>query len=257
MKKSIVVIVGLFAFMACTDNPKQEVVKEVVPPQIYGHWLLESILNHVSQTKTIVGFKQFMFTEIIIDKKADSLILVNGDMEFWKTSFDSISLTEASVKDLTHMPHSNLYVNQENKLFYYDSAAKKTFTYIQAENNPIVKANTDLPALKYAINKMLFEGEYADASNNYGVKFTALNEITGIDGYQNYQTFINNDMAAMSENDLMELNSIGKKQSKLLIWQMKSDTLLLFEANNTECKTCKPFYEKGSVWKKLIRKTVL
>lgn len=241
-------------FVSCGNEAPKEEVKTVEPPQIYGHWLLESVLNHVHKTKTIHGFDQFLCSEIIIDKNADSIILVNGDVEFWKSKFDSISLTEAAVLDLSHMPHSNLFVSKDDKLFYYDSAAKKTFTYIRAINNPIVKVNTDLPALKYAINKHVFEGEFTDLTNNYGVKFTAMNEVNGIDGYQSYQTFINNDKASMSENDLMEISNITTKESKLLIWEAKGDTLHLYEAMNTECKTCKPFYEKGKQWKTLLRK---
>ncbi|MES2655391.1 MAG: hypothetical protein V4620_07375 [Bacteroidota bacterium] len=241
-------------FVSCGNEAPKEQAKTVEPPQIYGHWLLESVLNHVYKTKNIHGFDQFLCSEIIIDKNADSIILVNGDVEFWKSGFDSISLTEIAVEGLSHMPHSNLFVSKDDKLFYYDSAAKKTFTYVRAINNPIVKVNSDLPALKYAINKHLFEGEFTDLANNYGVKFTAMNEINGIDGYQSYQTFINNDKASMSENDLMEISNITTKESKLLIWEAKGDTIQLYEAMNTECKTCKPFYEKGKQWKTFLRK---
>ena len=44
------------------------------------------------------------------------------------------------------------------------------------------------------------------------------------------------------------------KVKKLTIWEFSQDTLKLYTTINTECKECKPFYEKGVIWKTLLKK---
>lgn len=252
LKKQIILLTVTILFIAnCGENKK---VEEKVKPEIYGHWLLESLLNYADSTKSILGHKQFFCSEIIITPKSDSVTIVNGDFEYWKTKCDSISEKEMALEHLSHMPHSNLFLTADNKLTYYDSAAGKPFYFIKVPNNPIVKVNIDLPAIKYQINKNLFEHQFTDLETNKTVSFTGFNEVKGFKEFTNYQTFINNDYSGMSEDNLMEFTHLKNKAKKLTIWKFSQDTLKLYTTINTECKECKPFYEKGVIWKTLLKK---
>ena len=252
-RKNINIFAVLFVIIiqGCGNNnaPKTEGIK----PEIYGNWLLESLLNYTDSTKNIIGHKQFFCSEIIIKPHSDSVTIVNGDYEYWNTKCDSISETEISLQHLSHMPHSNLYLTPENKLMYYDSAAKKTFYFIKAINNPIVKANVHLPAMKYEINKRLFEHTFIDLETKKKISFSALNEVKGDKEYKTYQTFINDETADKSEENLMELSNPKTKKNKITIWEFKQDTLKIYTSINTECKECKPFYERGVIWKTLVK----
>lgn len=240
-----------FVIINCNNNNTKKVNTE--KQNIYGTWLLESLLNYVDSTKKILGHKQFFCSEITINKNSDSAIIVNGDFEFWKTKYDSISETEISLRHLSHMPHSNLYLTEENKLIYYDSAAKKTFYFIKAINNPIVKPNLDLPAMKYEINNNLFSHTFIDLETKKKISFSGLNEVKGDKEFSNYQTYINNEIADMSEDNIMNWYNLKTKKSKLTIWEIKADTLKIYTTFNTECDECKPFYERGVIWKTLLK----
>lgn len=246
----VLVIISVVLFQSCTNN---NLKTETQKPEIYGNWLLESFLTHIDEAKSITGAKQFFCTEIIIKKNADSVTIVNGDYEYWNTKCDSISETEMALEHLSHMPHSNLYLTLENKLMYYDSAAKKTFYFIKAENNPIVKTNLHLPAMKFEVNKRLFEHTFVDLETNKKLSFNAFNEVKGEKEFSTYQTFLNNEMADKSEGNLMEFSNFKTKKTKLTIWEFKKDTLKIYTTINTECKECKPFYERGVIWKTLVQ----
>jgi hypothetical protein len=252
-RKNITIIAIFFVliFQSCGNNnaPNTEIIK----PDIYGNWLLESLLNYTDSTKSIIGHKQFFCSEIIIKKHSDSVTIVNGDYEYWNTKSDSISETEICLHHLSHMPHSNLYLTPENKLMYYDSAAKKTFYFIKAVNNPIVKANLQLPAMKYEINKRLFEHNFIDLETKKKISFSALNEVIGDKEYKTYQTFINDETADKSEGNIMEFSNPKTKKNKITLWLFKQDTLKIYTSINTECKECKPFYERGVIWKTLVK----
>jgi hypothetical protein len=58
----------------------------------------------------------------------------------------------------------------------------------------------------------------------------------------------------MSEDNLMEWTNPKTKKTKLTIWEFKGDTLKIYSTINTECKDCKPFYERGVIWKLLLKK---
>lgn len=247
----VLIVFGLLSIKCGNNNtPKLEAVKL----EIYGNWLLESLLIHADSTKSILGHKQFFCSEIIIAKNSDSVTIVNGDLEFWNTKCDSISQTEMAITHLSYMPHSNLYLTDNDKLFYYDSAAQKAFYFIRAVNNPIAKPNFNLTAMKYELNKHLFAHNFIDLETNKPLTFSPLNIIKGNKEFTNYQTFINNDMANMSEDNLMEWSNLKTKKTKLIIWKFSADTLKLFTTINTECKDCKPFYEQGVLWKTLVKK---
>jgi hypothetical protein len=250
--KNIVIALSALFIVSCSNNTPTQLQNE--KPTIYGNWLLASLLNYVDSTQSILGHKQFFCSEIIIDKNSDSVTIVNGDYEYWKTKYDSISETEISLQHLSHMPHSNLFLTDDNRLLYYDSAAQKTFYFIKAINNPIVKTNSDLPAMKYEINKRLFEHTFIDVETNKSISFTALNEVKNEKEFTHYQTFINNDKANMSEDNLMEWTNPKTKLTKLTIWKFYGDTLKIYSTINTECKDCKPFYERGVIWKSLLKK---
>ena len=130
---NIFAILLVLIVQGCGNNnaPKTEAIK----PEIYGNWLLESLLKYTDSTKNIIGHKQFFCSEIIIKPHSDSVTIVNGDYEYWNTKCDSISATEISLHHLSHMPHSNLYLTPENKLMYYDSAAEKTFYFMAVNAN--------------------------------------------------------------------------------------------------------------------------
>jgi hypothetical protein len=151
------------------------------------------------------------------------------------------------------MPHSNLYLTPENKLMYYDSAAKKTFYFIKTLNNPVVKANLHLPAMKYEINKRLFEHTFIDTETKKKISFSAFNEVKGDREFNAYQTFINDETADKSEGNIMEFSNPKTKKNKITIWLFKQDTLKIYTSINTECKECKPFYERGVIWKTLVK----
>lgn len=248
----LLTLITILLIVGCSNN--KAVNNHTENQTIYGTWLLESLLNYVDSTKKILGHKQFFCSEIIINKNTDSVTIVNGDYEYWRTKFDSISETEISLRHLSHMPHSNLFLTKENKLIYYDSAAKKTFYFIKAINNPVVKTNLDLPAMKYEINKKLFSHVFTDLETKKKISFNALNEVKGDKEYTNYQTYINNEISDMSEDNIMEWYNPKTKKHKLTIWEIKQDTLKIFTSFNTECDECKPFYEKGVIWKTLLRK---
>ena len=252
-RKILFMVVIVFVVIAQSCNNANEPKNEEIKPEIYGNWLLESLLNYTDSAKSILGHKQFFCSEIIIKPHSDSVTIVNGDYEYWNTKCDSISETEISLHHLSHMPHSNLYLLPENKLMYYDSAAKKTFYYIKAVNNPIVKTNLHLPAMKYEINKRLFEKTFIDIETKKKISFSALNEVKGDKEYKTYQTFINNEIADKSEENLMEFGNPKTKKTKLTIWEFKHDTLKIYTTINTECKECKPFYERGVIWKTLVQ----
>jgi hypothetical protein len=252
LKKFIVLFTATALIInSCSEEKK---ITEIIKPEIYGHWLLASLINYADSAKSILGHKQFFCTEIIISQNSDSVTIVNGDYEYWKTKCDSISETEMALEHLSHMPHSNLFLIAENKLTYYDSAAGKPFYFIKVPNNPIVKVNMDLPAIKYQINKNLFEHQFTDLETNKSVSFTGFNDAKGFKEFTNYQTFINNDRALMSDGNLMEFSHKKTKAFKLTIWEFKKDTLKIYTTFNTECKDCKPFYEKGVIWKTLLKK---
>jgi hypothetical protein len=248
---NIISILLVLTVQSCGNNnvPKTEAIK----PEIYGNWLLESLLNYTDSAKSIIGHKQFFCSEIIIKPHSDSVTIVNGDYEYWNTKSDSISETEISLHHLSHMPHSNLYLTPENKLMYYDSAAKKTFYFIKTLNNPVVKANLHLPAMKYEINKRLFEHTFIDIETNKKISFSAFNEVKGDREFKAYQTFINDETADRSEGNIMEFSNPKTKKNKITIWLFKQDTLKIYTSINTECKECKPFYERGVIWKTLVK----
>lgn len=252
-KISILQTITILLLFSCGQNKK-----EIEQPKanIYGHWLLESLLHYADSAKSILGHKQFFCSEIIITPNNDSVTIVNGDYEYWKTKSDSISETEISLEHLSHMPHSNLYLVENNKLMYYDSAAKKPFYYIKSNISSPSVFNIDFPVMKSEIIKKLFVGEFVDIEANKSVKFLANNQIKGFSEYVDYQVFINNEIADKSESNLMLLESKKKNKVKknLFIWQFSADTLKLYTTINTECKECKPFYEKGVIWKTLIKK---
>ena len=84
--KNINIFAVLFVIIiqGCGNNnaPKTEAVKT----EIYGNWLLESLLNYTDSTKSIIGHKQFFCSEIIIKPHSDSVTIVNGDYEYWNTN---------------------------------------------------------------------------------------------------------------------------------------------------------------------------
>ena len=51
----------------------------------------------------------------------------------------------------------------------------------------------------------------------------------------------------------MELSNPKTKKNKITIWEFKQDTLIIYTTINTECKECKPFYERGVIWKTLVK----
>lgn len=252
-KIGIFKIITILLLASCGNNKK---VEEQTKPDIYGHWLLESLLNHADSAKSILGHKQFFCSEIIISKNSDSVTIVNGDYEYWKTKSDSISPTEISLAHLSHMPHSNLYLIDNNKLMYYDSAARKPFYYIKSKTEVSDSVNIDFPMMKSEITQRLFTGNFVDLKLNKKVKFLPNYKTKGLLEYADYEIFINNETADQSESNLLLLkaNKNKKVEKKFLIWQFQADTLKLFTTINTECKECKPFYEKGVIWKTLLKK---
>ncbi len=62
-KISILQIITILILFSCGQNKK-----EIEQPKanIYGHWLLESLLHYADSAKSILGHKQFFCSEIII-----------------------------------------------------------------------------------------------------------------------------------------------------------------------------------------------
>jgi len=220
---------------------------------IYGSWMLEDILLHVDSSKSILGHKQFFCSEIVISGNTDSAIIINGDKESWKIKVDSINENEISMKLLSAMPYSNLYLLANGKLFYYDSAAKKSFYFIKNKNNPVSSSSIRFSALKYEINKKLFEHNFTDVNTKTNIYFNAFNAVNGIEGFTNYETFINHPKTRLSDDNLMELSNPKTNKKELFIWKFEKDTLNLYFTQNFECKECKPFYERGAIWKSFIK----
>lgn len=219
-----------------------------------GNWILKEILDSVQLGHTIYMPQNSLFTEVRIGDDRDSFHFDNGDLESWKSFAKKIGRNTYSVPDLCAFPHSAFYFTQ-TEMHFYDSAAGKEHRYIRIDSSwsDSTHANFELFGL---INKVLFQGKYSILGSIQAndIEFTAKQDVSNHPEWASYEFFLNGDMASMSEEPLLSFER-KKGKSQLYIYQHHGDTLFLFAAKNTECKDCKPFYERGKELKRLLRLT--
>jgi hypothetical protein len=218
-------------------------------PGFYGNWVLSSLIDSVERTHSLKRLPQFIFSEMLIPATGKTITFINGDMSVWTSPYTVSKAKTLDAPGMMKIPHSALFIDANNHLCYFDSALQQRVIYSRV--SPDVKRNPAGYAQFELINKMLFEGKYESLPAKNTVEFAEGQKVKGWNDFDRYEFYINSDMASTSEENLISME--GNKKLALFIYRFRGDTLKLFEAKNTECAECKPFYVRGKLVMQLVK----
>lgn len=233
-----------------TDNHKSAVDSSSQDLSIRGNWIQLDILDSLGAGHKIYMPNNLTFSELRIAENPDSFYFDNGDLEEFSAKAIKQGANQYYVKDLCAFPHSAFYFS-EGMMEYYDSAANKLHRYIKVDNT-WSDSTHDMFELFGIINHTLFAGKYTiKEAKNSEVKFTQNQKIQGWNDFDSYEFGLNGDIASMSEEPLLIIHDT-KGKNHVFCYTLEAEVLKLYQAINTECKDCKPFYERGKLKYSLI-----
>lgn len=233
---------------------QSETLAQHFGPIIRGAWVNANYLAVVTKTKSpIVAFDSSGYvSEILINpaiKSGDSLLSgvgygnhEGGDITIYFRAGEKPNALPTNQRDY-ESPGSftelSYQLSSQDTTLLLTTYNKSRKVVRQAKYQRIPGAGlSQLEVLNYAVNKLLFVGNYTGVDSigrPVRIQFTANGRINGLKGAKKYN--INTDFGAGPGNDIDHLTlDINSKQSRLLSYSHNADTLRLYSASVIETK---------------------
>ena len=237
-------ILLLWLGMACGRNaePKPNVLKDWS-----GGWIrteyLQQILNKTTPYQAFPSCKGI--SGLIIPENGDSVMIV---FNFWEGDHYPIQSIQDSVMTLTlkHPKPSDpksvrVILSGDRRSIRFEASDSLSFQF--SKYPPSFNARLMPQEL---VHKLFFTGIYQIIGTQDTVEFMTNGSLRGLKGYDQYRVLI-----AFMENfrdDCLQLRQEGNNQGKWMTWELRQDTLMVYE---TYATSQSPAVRAGLAWQLL------
>lgn len=250
--KNLTLLALLALFTACnkeitqpytpTDSVAQkEAAKPLaynnLPEEFGGLWISDSYLSNVERTKSIYASRQYT-TSMLGFSFYKNFTTMGGFSEHeggidWPVKYSAATnrfTYDISRKADYQQPQQfALYTIGKDKLEIAHTGQKKTEQYRR-----IAKDSTNIGALNYELNRILFEGSYNDSLSGNRVTFGRKGQLTGIKGKTVYDLVFDYAAGAYEYDVVSIADRKPHTQATLYHFKIKDSTIYIYGLTEVE-----------------------
>ncbi len=209
-----------------------------------GNWVLINYLDTLQKYRSVQKAGPAEMQEIILKRHLDSITFLYNNSESHTFPFYHKTSNQIVIEEYINNRPLSIYINEQAFYLSYKIDSEQ-YVFVKPDDRLIERSNIDLlpVSTQRVVNSIIFEGIYKQVNNNVPVQFYSNGNITGLNQYSYYETFIGGDSRGFYDGDIVLIS--GDKGVEYYTWKWHGKTLTLFVLKKITSSREKPYYIKA------------